>query len=67
MIFSFKLSGFKAILLCFIMRFLSLKIGTFYHLPGHPGQGLKIRIVPGKSGHLAGLERAGELSTAHVA
>ena len=40
------------------VTFLSLKIGTFFHLSGHPGQGLKIRIVLGKSGHLAGLDRA---------
>ena len=32
------------------------KIGTFFLLPGHPGQGLKIGIVPAKSGHLAGLD-----------
>ena len=54
--FSFNLCVFKAILSCFLLIFLSLKIGTFYHLPGQPGQGLKIRIVPGKSGHLAGLK-----------
>ena len=40
---------------CFLFRFFSLKIGTFHLLSGQPGQGLKIGIVPGKSGHLAGL------------
>ena len=34
---------------------LSLKIGTFHLSQGHPGQCLKIGIVLGKSGHLAGL------------
>ena len=48
-------SIFKAILSCFLLIFLSLKLGTFYHLPGHLGQGLKIGIVLGKSGHFAGL------------
>ena len=31
------------------------KIGTFFLLPGHPGQGLTIGNVPAKSGHLAGV------------
>ena len=56
LIFSFKLSGFKAILSCFLLHPFSLKIGTFHLLSGQLGQGLKIGIVPGKSGHLAGLQ-----------
>ena len=48
--FRFKFIAFKAYLMGFISRSLSLGL-----LPGHPGQGLKIAIVPEQSVDLAGL------------
>ena len=51
-IFRLKFIAFKTMLMCFISRSLALKIRIYISLlPGHPGQGLKIGILPEKSRH----------------